>query len=94
MQYLSRTHEAFCLLENLGFSKPNIRRALFSLNGMNQRMVADQLGVHPNTVAMTVTGKRCSWPMLLSLARIFEVPVDILFDDNDGVSKRHVRQGS
>ena len=64
----------------------NIIRALRAERGWSQAALADQLGVSRQSINAIETGKYDpSLPLAFSIARLFEISIEEIFDDETDV---------
>ena len=71
-------------LRTLGFSLPNIRKAMHKLTGITQPDLADRLGISRPYVTAMIDGRRNSSELQAAIADAFGVPVDAIFDLGKG----------
>lgn len=77
----SRNTIAVNTLAALGYPLPAIRKALHKLNGVSHAALSRRLGVSRPTVTATVEGTRGGFAVRAAIAKEFNVPMEVLFND-------------
>lgn len=81
MAEISTHAQAVAELKRLGYTLPQIRRALSILSGINQPEIARRIGCKRSTVTLTVNGHRRNKALQYAIAQIWQVPAEELFSD-------------
>ena len=77
----NRNERAVIHLKHLGYPMPNIRKSLHKLTGLTQPEIARRIGMSRQTVTHAIEGLRCNPKVRSAIAEIWDIPVDVLFDD-------------
>ena len=78
---MTRNHKAVRALKKLGYDPVKIRRALVELTDSSQAEMAESLGCTRQNVGHYIHGIRRNPVYQQKLARFFEVPPNLLFND-------------
>jgi len=80
----TKTHRAIIQLKKIGFPMPNIRKGLHKLTGISQVKIANEVGLTRMSITKYMEGHRRDPGVKEKIARIFNVPVKVLFpEDNE-----------
>ena len=82
MNGMTQNHMAVELLKLTGFPLPNIRLSLHKLTGITQPKIADTIGTPRLNVTNHMSGIRNNKEIQNKIADIFEIPTEVLFEDN------------
>lgn len=82
MNEMTKNHMAVAQLRLLGFPLPNIRLSLHKLTGITQPKIAKTIETPRLNVTNHMSGIRNSKDIQNKIAGIFEIPAEVLFEDN------------
>lgn len=75
---------AFFWLTRMGFDKSNVRRAFGKLTGITHIEIARRNGVERQIISKNITGERKQPHIQAMIADAWDVPVEMVFDNNHG----------
>jgi hypothetical protein len=80
--------EAVRCLKRMGYDLPTIRKALPALTGITHPLVAGIMGVSRTAVTKTMNAERFQRRMQESIAEIYGMPVDEIFETKHVYDRR------
>jgi len=73
--------EAVRTLKDMGYPMSNIRKALPRLTGIQIKEVVKKIGYSRQLVTLTLQGRRDTKGPQEKIARVFDIPRELLFED-------------